>query len=349
MQEFQKMEVQPPSPFLLQEGVAAEVVQAVIAVPAAGSMRKHLVIATRGSALALWQANFIKENLEELDPALRVSLNVIKTKGDVIQDVPLDKVGGKGLFVKEIEQALLDGRADLAVHSIKDVPMALPEGLILGCIPKREEVSDCFLSNTFSSLDKLPFGARVGTSSLRRKAQLLSKRPDLQIVNLRGNIDTRLRKLDNGEYDAIILATAGLFRLGLHAKYMQPLEKSALLPAVGQGALGIECSEDNYQLLVLLASLEDRASRVCVDTERSFLKTLNGSCQVPIAASAVMTDEETVRIEGLVAEEDGSLVIKDEKTGNAIDSEKTGAELARTLLDKGAQSILDNLAYSHNS
>ena len=306
-------------------------------------MRKHLVIATRGSRLALWQAEHVKSRLEAQDPGLTVSLNVIKTKGDIILDVPLSKVGGKGLFVKEIEEALLDGRADLAVHSIKDVPMVLPEGLILGCVPQREACTDCFLSVHYADPDALPQKAHVGTSSQRRQAQLLSMRPDLRISSLRGNVDTRLRKLQNGEYDAIILASAGLNRLGLSAPYMAPLDPERFLPAVGQGALGIECREDNYDLLVLLASLEDRATRVCVDAERGFLAGLEGGCQVPIAGHARLVDEETVSLKGLVAEVDGSLILRGEKNGNAADARALGLELAGELLNKGGRAILEKL------
>ena len=306
-------------------------------------MRKHLVIATRGSRLALWQAAHVKHLLEELDPALVISLNVIKTQGDIILDVPLAKVGGKGLFVKEIEEALLDGRADLAVHSIKDVPMELPEGLLLGCVPPRESATDCFLSCNYPSFEALPRGAHVGTSSLRRQAQLLALRPDLVISSLRGNVDTRLRKLEEGAFDAIVLATAGLQRLGLRAPYMLPFAPERVMPAVGQGALGIECREDNYDLLVLLASLEDRDTRVCVDAERAFLAGLDGGCQVPIAAHARLVDEETLVLEGLVAEVDGSLILRGERRGDAIDSSKIGESLAQELLDGGARTILEKL------
>ncbi len=307
------------------------------------SMRKHFVIATRGSQLALWQANHIKSCLENLQPGLSVSLNIIKTQGDIIQDVSLAKIGGKGLFVKEIETALLEGRADLAVHSMKDVPMALPEDLILGCVPKRELDTDCFLSFRFSDLASLPLGAYVGTSSLRRQAQLLNIRPDLKISPLRGNVDTRLKKLANGDYDAIILASAGLKRLGLTAPHMQHLDTKTLLPAVGQGALGIECREDLYDLLVLLSNMEDRASRVCVTAERAFLARLDGGCQVPIAGHAHMLDEEHILMRGLVADVDGSVILRAETTGYAENAEQLGKVVAEDLLSKGAQQILDKL------
>ncbi len=310
-------------------------------------MRKHLVIATRGSRLALWQAEYIKKLLEELDPALRISFNVIKTSGDAILDAPLSQIGGKGLFVKEIEEAILAGRADLAVHSVKDVPMQLPDGLILGCVPKRATPTDCFVSNSFACLDELPIGAHIGTSSLRRQAQLLAKRPDLRISSLRGNIDTRLNKLAENKYDGIILATAGLIRLGLHAPHVFPLPLDDFLPAVGQGALGIECQEDNYDLLVLLSSLEDRATRVCVDAERSFLAKLDGGCQVPIAAHAKMLDDEILSIAGLVGELDGSALLKAQKCGDASTSRELGQSLGQELLAGGAKTILDKL-YAKN-
>lgn len=306
-------------------------------------MRKHFIIATRGSQLALWQANHIKNSLESLQPGLTVSFNIIKTQGDIIQDVSLAKIGGKGLFVKEIETALLEGRADLAVHSMKDVPMALPDDLLLGCIPQREIDTDCFLSCNWPTLSSLPLGAHVGTSSLRRQAQLLSIRPDLRISPLRGNVDTRLKKLANNDYDAIILASAGLKRLGLSAPYMQDLDTQTLLPAVGQGALGIECREDMYDLLVLLASLEDRPSRVCVTAERSFLARLDGGCQVPIAGHAHMLDEEHVLMRGLVADVDGSVILRAEASGYAENAEQLGKAVAEELLAKGAQQILEKL------
>lgn len=307
------------------------------------AMAKHLVLATRGSQLALWQANHVKESLMEANPGLAVSLNVIKTRGDSILNVPLAQVGGKGLFVKEIEDALLDGRADLAVHSVKDVPMELPEGLILGCMPQREDSSDCFLSWKYPTLEALPPGATVGTSSLRRRAQLLALRPDLQIVGLRGNVDTRLKKLENGNLDAIILATAALFRLGMHAPHMATLPESQFLPAPGQGALGIECGEDNYDLLVKLCALENRNTRVCVEAERSLMRRLDGSCQTPIAAHAAMPGEETVELSALVATPDGKTIIRKSMHGDASQAEELGVALAESLLAAGADKILAQL------
>ena len=247
-------------------------------------MRKNLVIATRGSQLALWQAGHVKACLESLEPGLNISLRVIKTRGDIILDVPLSKVGGKGLFVKEIEEALLDGSADLAVHSIKDVPMILPDGLVLGCVPRREICVDYLLSSRYGTLDELPRGARVGTSSLRRQAQLLNLRPDLEILSLRGNVDTRLRKMKEGEYDAIVLASAGLKRLGLSADRMQHFEAAVFVPAVGQGALGIECRGDDSDVLELLSRMEHRPTRVCVEAERGFLAAMR-RCWTTTASS----------------------------------------------------------------
>ncbi|MBQ7584941.1 MAG: hydroxymethylbilane synthase [Desulfovibrionaceae bacterium] len=304
---------------------------------------QELTIATRGSRLALWQAEYVKAKLLQINPDLNIKLSIIKTKGDIIQDVALAKVGGKGLFVKEIEEALLAKTADLAVHSIKDVPMVLPDGLLLGCIPKREVPWDCFLSLNYPSLKDLPLGARVGTSSLRRQAQLKAWRSDLEILSLRGNVDTRLRKLKEGQFEAIILAEAGLKRLGLSAPYEEELKPQVLLPAVGQGALGLECREDAYEVLVLLAELEDRDTRVCVQAERALLRGLNGSCQVPIAGFATLQKDEELKLTGLVAEVDGSKVILSECVGPAHAAEELGLELAQSLLEQGGKEILAKL------
>lgn len=304
---------------------------------------KPVIIATRGSRLALWQAEHVKARIEAAHPGVRVELSVIKTKGDIILDVPLAKVGGKGLFVKEIEEALLDGRADLAVHSMKDVPMELPEDLVLGCIPERETPADIFLSAHFSGLNALPPGAHVGTSSLRRQAQLLALRPDLRISSLRGNVDTRLHKLQDGIYDAIILAAAGLRRLELSAPVMESLPVSVFLPAVGQGALGIECRADRADLLALLRFLEHPATRVRVEAERGFLAGLEGGCQVPIAGHAVMTGPDAFRLEGLVAETDGSRILRKSIAGTASEARDKGLELAGEVLRAGAEAILARL------
>ena len=301
-----------------------------------------LVIATRGSRLALWQAEHVKARLQALHPELAISLSIIKTKGEIIQDVPLATIGGKGLFVKEIEEALLSKKADLAVHSIKDVPMVLPDGLLLACIPKREKPCDVFCSMRYAHFSDLPKNAKVGTSSLRRQAQILHKRPDLTVESLRGNIDTRLRKLAEGQYDAIILAEAGLSRLGLSSPCMERFEPSFLLPAVGQGALGIECREDHYRALCLLAELEDWETRVCVEAERGFLAGLDGGCQVPIAGHALLQGE-TLCLRGLVGEIDGSRLIRAEKSGPSSEARELGLALASEVLDQGARLILEAL------
>ena len=306
-------------------------------------MRDSLVIATRGSRLALWQAEYIKSRLQALRPGLSVELNVIKTKGDIILDVPLAKVGGKGLFVKEIEEALLEGDADLAVHSMKDVPMELPKGLILGCVPQREVSTDCLLSVRYEDVAALPRNACVGTSSLRRQAQLLAMRPDLRIRSLRGNVDTRLRKLQEGVYDAIVLASAGLSRLGLDAPVMCHLAPETFLPAVGQGALGIECRHDDQSLFTLLAELEDTPTRVCVEAERGFLAGLEGGCQVPIAGHARMLDDDRLTLEGMVAEVDGSRILRGDMAGHASEARQLGLRLAEELLSQGGRAILDKL------
>ena len=311
---------------------------------------KKLVIATRGSALALWQANHIKALLQERHARLDVELLVLKTRGDVILDVPLAKVGGKGLFVKEIEEALLEGRADLAVHSMKDVPMVQPEGLTLGVVPEREVKSDLFLSERYDDLAALPPGATLGTSSLRRQAQVLAARPDIRVALLRGNVETRLRKMREGQYDAIILACAGVKRLGLSASREHVLAAPGFLPAVGQGALGVEMRSDREDLRELTAFLEHAPTRLCVEAERGFLAGLDGGCQVPIAADAELKNGE-ILLEGLVAEPDGSRVLRRSVRGDVGESAESGAErarklgegLARELLEAGARGILERL------
>ncbi len=299
----------------------------------------QLRIATRGSKLALWQAEHIKSTLQSKYPSLDVTLEIIKTKGDKIQDVPLSQVGGKGLFVKEIEEALLDGRADIAVHSMKDVPTELPEDLILGIIPKREACEDCFVSHTYAGLEELPKGATVGTSSLRRQAQLLCMRPDLSIVSLRGNLDTRLRKLKEGLFDGVLLASAGLNRLGLTAPYLQKLSPEHFVPAVAQGALGIEYRSDRSDLAELLAFMDDPDARSCVVAERAFLLALDGGCQVPIACHARLS-KNTIEVSGLVADVQGRTMIRKERTGLRKEAEKIGRELAMEILEAGGKRIL---------
>ncbi|MEQ1121716.1 hydroxymethylbilane synthase [Acinetobacter seifertii] len=303
---------------------------------------KTLKIATRQSPLALWQAEHIRARLQELHPDLTVELVKFVTQGDKILDTPLAKIGGKGLFVKELEAALLDGRADLAVHSMKDVPMALPEGLTLAVICEREDPLDAFVSNQFEKFADLPQGARVGTSSLRRKSQILKQRPDLQIVDLRGNVGTRLGKLDDGQYDAIILASAGLKRLGLENRIRHTIEPNVSLPAVGQGALGLECRADDQEVLALIQPLLHIETDVCVRAERAFNAYLEGGCQVPIAGYATLQDGK-IHIEGRVGSPDGQTLLRAEMTDEAHNAQQLGENLARNLLEQGAGDLLKAL------
>ncbi|MBS4717252.1 hydroxymethylbilane synthase [Aeromonas dhakensis] len=298
-----------------------------------------LKIATRKSPLAMWQANFVKDRLEALYPELQVELVPMSTQGDKILDTPLAKVGGKGLFVKELETAMLEGRADIAVHSMKDVPVEFPEGLGLHTICEREDPRDAFVSNRFTAIDELPQGAVVGTSSLRRQCQLRAARPDLVIRDLRGNVNTRLAKLDAGEYDAIILAAAGLKRLEMAHRITAFIEPEQSLPANGQGAVGIECRLDDHELHALLAPLEHPETRIRVLTERAMNRALQGGCQVPIGAYALVEGEE-VWLRGLVGSPDGSRVIRDEIRGPLADGEALGHTLAQRLLADGADAIL---------
>lgn len=303
---------------------------------------KTLKIATRQSPLALWQAEYIRARLQELHPDLTVELVKFVTQGDKILDTPLAKIGGKGLFVKELEAALLDGRADLAVHSMKDVPMALPEGLILAVICEREDPLDAFVSNQFEKFADLPQGAKVGTSSLRRKSQILKQRPDLQIIDLRGNVGTRLGKLDDGQYDAIILASAGLKRLGLSERIRHCLTPDISLPAVGQGALGLECRAADNEVLSLIQPLLHQETDVCVRAERAFNAYLEGGCQVPIAGYATLQNGQ-IHIEGRVGSADGQTLLRAELTDEASNAQQLGENLARNLLDQGAGELLKAL------
>lgn len=303
---------------------------------------KTLKIATRQSPLALWQAEHIRARLQELHPDLTVELVKFVTQGDKILDTPLAKIGGKGLFVKELEAALLDSRADLAVHSMKDVPMALPEGLTLAVICEREDPLDAFVSNHFEKFADLPQGARVGTSSLRRKSQILKQRPDLQIIDLRGNVGTRLGKLDDGQYDAIILASAGLKRLGLENRIRHTIEPNVSLPAVGQGALGLECRADDQDVLALIQPLLHIETDVCVRAERAFNAYLEGGCQVPIAGYATLQDGK-IHIEGRVGSPDGQTLLRAEMTDEAHNAQQLGENLARNLLEQGAGDLLKAL------
>lgn len=329
--------------------------------------KKTVTIGTRGSKLALWQAEWIKSELQRLNPDLNIELNKIKTTGDKILDVPLANVGGKGLFVKEIEEALLRKEADLAVHSMKDVPTDFPEGLHLAVICKREDPRDAFISQVKSekfkvkSFKDLPKGATVGTSSLRRSCQLLNIRPDLKIVQLRGNLDTRLRKLNEGQFDAIILAAAGVKRLGWTQRITEILSPELSLPAIGQGAIGIECRIDDKFINDLIAPLNHKETSVCVRAERACLRKLEGGCQVPIAALArieyrIQNTEHRQKgacnlesglcllvMDGLVGSVSGDRIIKGHITGNPQDAEALGIKLAEDLLSRGAKEILDEV------
>ncbi|MDE1515608.1 MAG: hydroxymethylbilane synthase [Vibrio sp.] len=302
-------------------------------------------IATRQSPLALWQANYVKEALIAAHPGLQVELVTMVTRGDVILDTPLAKVGGKGLFVKELEIAMLEGRADLAVHSMKDVPVDFPPGLGLVTICEREDPRDALVSNHYASLDDLPIGAVVGTCSLRRQSQLKAARPDLVIKELRGNVGTRLNKLDAGEYDAIILAAAGLKRLKLASRIRSFIEPEQSLPAVGQGAVGIECRLDDQRVRALLAPLNHRDSADRVLAERAMNLTLQGGCQVPIGSYALL-DGDQIWLRALVGEPDGSQIVRGEIRGPRSDAEQLGITLAEQLLSQGAKEILQRL-YEH--
>ncbi len=305
-------------------------------------MKKRIVIATRGSKLALWQAEHISQRLAAAHPGLATELLVIKTKGDKIQDVPLAKVGGKGLFVKEIEEALLDGRADVAVHSMKDVPAEQPEGLILGVVPEREELSDALLTRGETSLAALAPGARVGTSSLRRTSQLLIRRRDLAIVDLRGNLDTRVGKLLRGEFAAIVVAGAGLNRLGLSAPVRIPLSPPDFLPAAGQGALGIEYRADDADTAACVAFLDHPDTRDAVAAERGFLAGLEGGCQVPISAWATIHGQ-TVTLTGMVSDTEGKRVVRETASGLRAEARAIGLALAGRVLSRGGKAILGEL------
>ncbi len=298
-----------------------------------------LRIATRQSPLALWQAHYVKNRLEAFHPGLTVELVPMVTKGDIILDTPLAKVGGKGLFVKELELALLEGRADIAVHSMKDVPVEFPEGLGLVTICEREDPRDAFVSNRFASLDDMPAGSIVGTSSLRRQCQIAERRPDLVIRSLRGNVGTRLSKLDNGEYDAIILAVAGLKRLNLETRIGYALPAEVSLPAVGQGAVGIECRLDDARTRELLAPLNHAETAIRVSAERAMNTRLEGGCQVPIGSYAEYEEGE-IWLRALVGAPDGSQVVRGERRGPAEEAEKLGVSLAEELLENGARAIL---------
>ncbi|MBI3286360.1 MAG: hydroxymethylbilane synthase [Burkholderiales bacterium] len=298
-----------------------------------------LIIASRESRLAMWQAEHVRDRLAALYPACQIEILGMTTRGDQILDRALSKVGGKGLFVKELEVAMAEGRADLAVHSLKDVPMDLPEGFALAAILEREDPRDAFVSNDYESLDNLPHGAVVGTSSLRRQALIAARYPQLVIQPLRGNLDTRLRKLDNGEYAAIILAAAGLKRLGLPQRIRAFLEPEQSLPAAGQGAMAIEVPEHRPELLEWLAPLNHLATAQAVNAERTVSKAFGGSCQIPLAAFATV-DKGSMHVRAMVATPDGSRVARAEVTGDASLSQQLGLQLAQALADQDAEAIL---------
>ncbi len=307
----------------------------------------ELIIGSRGSRLALWQAEWAKERLSALHPRLSIRIEIIKTTGDKLKDVSLSVIGGRGVFTKELEEALLDGRIDLAAHSLKDLPTRLPENLSIAAITEREDPRDALVLRAGSlpaatSLKTLPPGATVGTSSLRRRAQLIHLRPDLRIKELRGNVDTRLRKLDAGEYDALILASAGLRRLGLGDRISAYLEPEEMLPAVGQGALALETRADDEQAMRLVAALDHAPTRAACEAERALLRELGGGCQVPIAAHAITT-EDRLRLEGLVAGVNGATVIRERIETEIAGARQAGAELAARLLQRGAGALLAEL------
>ena len=305
----------------------------------------RLVIASRESALAMWQSQYIRDRLRALYPQTEVSILGMTTQGDQILDVTLSKIGGKGLFVKELETALENGSADIAVHSLKDVPMHLPQGFMLACIGEREDARDAFVSNLYADLAALPAGSVVGTSSLRRESQLRARFPHLKIEPLRGNVQTRLRKLDEGKYAAIILAAAGLKRLGLGTRIRALISSEDSLPAVGQGALGIECRADRADLKALLAPLHHADTAACVLAERALSRALAGSCQVPLGGFAEIVGSE-LRLRGFVASPDGKRLVRAEKIGSTQDPEALGDAVAQELLAQGAGEILAALEHT---
>ncbi|KPA19640.1 porphobilinogen deaminase [Candidatus Magnetomorum sp. HK-1] len=305
-------------------------------------MKKKIIIGTRGSVLALWQARWVQSCLQKIHPECNVDLCIIKTKGDKILDVPLAKVGGKGLFVKEIETALLEKQIDLAVHSMKDMPSEIPEGLCLGAITKRENPQDVLISRNGHVLSNLPEKARVGTSSLRRSSQLLNHRPDLTIIPLRGNLDTRLKKLETENLDAIILAAAGVIRLELESRISEFIDTDLMVPAVGQGALGIEIRSDDTHMVSTIGKLNDIETNAAVSAERAFLHQLDGGCQVPIGAFARVKNQ-TLHIQGMVAGLTGTPLLKHELSGTTDQAVQLGISLASKLMKQGAKEILDNI------
>ena len=305
-------------------------------------MKNQIVIGTRGSKLALWQADYIERRLREQYPELSVTQKRVTTKGDRILDVPLAKIGGKGLFTKELEEEMLSGAIDLAVHSLKDMPAKVPDGLVIAAVTKRLDPGDALVSNRFSSFEELPQGAKVGTSSLRRRAQLLCARPDLEMLDLRGNVNTRLRKLDEGEYDAIVLAVAGLKRLGFADRIRQVLPRDMVLPAVGQGALAIETRADDRETRDMLAFLRDDDTICCTEAERSFLARVEGGCQVPVGVYAT-AEGDGLNVEAVIASLDGQRFYRGNVKGTRKDAARLGENLAEKLLGEGGAEILKEL------
>lgn len=301
--------------------------------------KQKIKIGTRGSKLALWQASYLAEKLREQNPDLVIEIVTIVTTGDKILDVPLAKIGGKGLFTNEIERAILAGEVDMAVHSLKDLPTELPSGLIIGALSKRGEVRDALVSRSGKTLAALPSGAKIGTSSLRRRAQLLAFRPDLCVSDLRGNIDTRLRKLANGDYDALILAAAGLIRLDRHSEITELLPPDIMLPAVGQGVLAVEARADDTEILHLLQGINDRTAAITAAAERAFLQRLEGGCQVPVGVFAELVAGE-LNVTGIIASLDGAKVIRRSRRGDPECAIKVGTVLAEELLSSGGSDIL---------
>ena len=306
------------------------------------SMEKPIKIGTRGSKLALWQANFVKDKILNHFPNLEVEIITIKTTGDMIVDRPLSMVGGKGLFVKEIERALFESSIDIAVHSMKDMPGDLPDGLVIGAVPERENPFDVLISNNNLSLEDLPKGARIGTSSLRRASQIKHARPDIETASIRGNLDTRLKKLATGEFDATLLAAAGLIRLGMKRVITQYFDEDIMLPAVGQGALCIESRQNDTEIIPVLEILNHCETSTVVSGERAFLKRLEGSCHIPVACFGRLENDQVI-LTGLVASEKGDIIIKERVTGPREIVENAGIELAERLLSRGADKILENL------
>ncbi len=305
-------------------------------------MKNQIIIGTRGSKLALWQADYIEQRLREEYPGLSVTQKRVTTKGDRILDVPLAKIGGKGLFTKELEEEMLSGGIDLAVHSLKDMPAKVPDGLVIAAVTKRLDPGDALVSNRFSSFEELPQGAKVGTSSLRRRAQLLCARPDLEMLDLRGNVNTRLRKLDEGEYDAIVLAVAGLKRLGFADRIRQVLPRDMVLPAVGQGALAIETRADDKETRDMLAFLRDDDTICCTEAERSFLARVEGGCQVPVGVYATAEGDD-LKVEAVIASLDGQRFYRGDVKGARKEASGLGKSLAEKLLEEGGAEILKEL------